>query len=304
MATGTTPRWLPRGSQDPTGNGLASNHHARVHVPRPGLAAPRHGPAVGRPRELGAGRGGDRRTPTATSARLLLDADADELKDTRNAQLCTFVTSLMVLDAVERSASNRASAPATASASTPRSRPPALSPSTTACASCASGPRRCTTPASTTPARWPPCSASTTTTSRSPAVGPTSDVWVANFNAPGQVVIAGSAEGVTRGGRGGQGAGRQEGHAAAGVRRVPHAVHDPGAGPPAQGHRRGQPARHRRADRLQRRRAPPRPGQRVGQPAVGAALQPGALEALPAGAVPARASRTTSSSARAACSPA
>jgi [acyl-carrier-protein] S-malonyltransferase len=35
-------------------------------------------------------------------ARLLLDADADELKDTRNAQLCTFVTSLMVVDAVER----------------------------------------------------------------------------------------------------------------------------------------------------------------------------------------------------------
>src|SRR5262245_47521104 len=34
--------------------------------------------------------------------RLLLDADADELKDTRNAQLTTFVASLMVLDAVER----------------------------------------------------------------------------------------------------------------------------------------------------------------------------------------------------------
>ncbi len=35
-------------------------------------------------------------------ARLLLDADADELKDTRNAQLTTFVSSLMVLDAAER----------------------------------------------------------------------------------------------------------------------------------------------------------------------------------------------------------
>ena len=33
---------------------------------------------------------------------LLLDADADSLKDTRNAQLTTFVSSLMVLDAVER----------------------------------------------------------------------------------------------------------------------------------------------------------------------------------------------------------
>lgn len=35
-------------------------------------------------------------------AHLLLDADADELRDTRNAQLTTFVSSLMVLDAVER----------------------------------------------------------------------------------------------------------------------------------------------------------------------------------------------------------
>lgn len=35
-------------------------------------------------------------------ARLLLDADANELRDTRNAQLTTFVSSLMVLDAVER----------------------------------------------------------------------------------------------------------------------------------------------------------------------------------------------------------
>jgi [acyl-carrier-protein] S-malonyltransferase len=34
--------------------------------------------------------------------KLLLDADADDLKDTRNAQLTTFVSSLMVLDAVER----------------------------------------------------------------------------------------------------------------------------------------------------------------------------------------------------------
>jgi len=33
---------------------------------------------------------------------LLLDADAEELRDTRNAQMTTFVSSLMVLDAVER----------------------------------------------------------------------------------------------------------------------------------------------------------------------------------------------------------
>lgn len=34
--------------------------------------------------------------------KLLLDADAEELRDTRNAQLTTFVSSLVVLDAVER----------------------------------------------------------------------------------------------------------------------------------------------------------------------------------------------------------
>src|SRR5687768_8728039 len=35
-------------------------------------------------------------------AHLLLDAEADELKETRNAQLSTYVASLVVLDAVER----------------------------------------------------------------------------------------------------------------------------------------------------------------------------------------------------------
>ena len=35
-------------------------------------------------------------------ARLLLDADADELTETRNAQLATFVLSMVILDAVER----------------------------------------------------------------------------------------------------------------------------------------------------------------------------------------------------------
>src|SRR5829696_1596967 len=35
-------------------------------------------------------------------AALLLDADAEDLRDTRNAQLTTYVSSLMVLDAVER----------------------------------------------------------------------------------------------------------------------------------------------------------------------------------------------------------
>ena len=35
-------------------------------------------------------------------ARLLLEADADELTQTRNAQLATFTLSLVALDAIER----------------------------------------------------------------------------------------------------------------------------------------------------------------------------------------------------------
>ncbi|NDH47040.1 MAG: acyltransferase domain-containing protein, partial [Acidimicrobiia bacterium] len=61
-------------------------------------------------------------------ARLLLDADADELKDTRNAQLTTFVSSHELVEVACRRAD--------------------------------------------------------------------ADVWVANFNAPGQIVIAGSPDGV------------------------------------------------------------------------------------------------------------
>ena len=128
---------------------------------------------------------------------LLLDADADELKDTRNAQLTTFVASLMVLDAVERLGiepgicaghslgeytalaatgslgfddglrlvTERASAMHDAGASAPGTMAAVLGLDDedveVAC-------RRAD-----------------------------SDVWVANFNAPGQVVIAGSVDGVS-----------------------------------------------------------------------------------------------------------
>ncbi|MEN9301198.1 MAG: malonyl CoA-acyl carrier protein transacylase [Actinomycetota bacterium] len=127
---------------------------------------------------------------------LLLDADADELKDTRNAQLTTFVASLMVLDAVERLGiepgicaghslgeytalaatgslgfddglrlvTERASAMHDAGSSAPGTMAAVLGLDDedveVAC-------RRAD-----------------------------SDVWVANFNAPGQVVIAGSLDGV------------------------------------------------------------------------------------------------------------
>ena len=51
--------------------------------------------------------------------------------------------------------------------------------------------------------------------------------WVANDNAPGQVVIAGTPDGVAAGSARGQGARRDAGHAAQRRRRVPHAAHAP-----------------------------------------------------------------------------
>ena len=134
-------------------------------------------------------------------ARLLLDADAEELRDTRNAQLTTFVSSLMVLDAVERLGiepsfcaghslgeytaltatgalgfdeavrlvAERADAMHVAGGENPGTMAAVLGLDDdqveVAC-------RRAD-----------------------------SDVWVANFNAPGQVVIAGSPEGVAAAGR-------------------------------------------------------------------------------------------------------
>jgi [acyl-carrier-protein] S-malonyltransferase len=63
---------------------------------RPGMGQP----WVGHPSWELVGEAG--RAVGVDVARLLLEADADELKRTDNAQLATFVTSLVVLDAVER----------------------------------------------------------------------------------------------------------------------------------------------------------------------------------------------------------
>lgn len=133
-------------------------------------------------------------------AHLLLDADADELRDTRNAQIATFLLSMIVLDAVERVGvdaaghaghslgeysaltasgaldfgdairlvSERAAAMQVAAANPPGTMAAVLGLEDAAVeGACAS-------------------------------VG--GDVWVANYNAPGQVVLAGSPEGVAAAG--------------------------------------------------------------------------------------------------------
>ena len=131
-------------------------------------------------------------------ARLLLDADADELRDTRNAQLTTFVSSLMVLDAVER-----------------------LGIEPSFCAGHSLGEYTALTAtgvlgfdegvrlvcersdAMHQAGIDNPGTMSAVLGLEDDQVDVAcrradSDVWVANFNAPGQVVIAGSAEGVAR----------------------------------------------------------------------------------------------------------
>ncbi|MFM8868285.1 MAG: ACP S-malonyltransferase [Ilumatobacteraceae bacterium] len=128
---------------------------------------------------------------------LLLDADADDLKDTRNAQLTTFVSSLMVLDAVERLGiepgicAGHSLGEYTALAAT-------------GALGFDEGLRLVTERASAMH------EAGTSAPGTMAAVlglddedvevacrRADSDVWVANFNAPGQVVIAGSLEGVS-----------------------------------------------------------------------------------------------------------
>jgi len=131
-------------------------------------------------------------------ARLLLDADADELKDTRNAQLTTFVSSLMVLDAVER-----------------------LGVEPSFCAGHSLGEYTALTATGALGfddgvrlvverAEAMHEAGQNNPGTMSAILGlddelvevacrrADSDVWVANFNAPGQIVIAGSAAGVAR----------------------------------------------------------------------------------------------------------
>src|SRR3954447_12825336 len=132
--------------------------------------------------------------------RLLLDADADELRDTRHAQLTTFVSSLMVLDAAERLG---------------------LEPSF--CAGHSLGEYTALTAtgalgfdegvrlvceradamhqaAVENPGTMAAVLGLDDDQVEVACRRADSDVWVANFNAPGQVVIAGSPEGVAAAG--------------------------------------------------------------------------------------------------------
>ncbi|MGA1158095.1 MAG: ACP S-malonyltransferase [Ilumatobacteraceae bacterium] len=131
-------------------------------------------------------------------ARLLLDADADELKDTRNAQLTTFVSSLVVLDAVERLGVDAGFCAGHS-----------LGEYTALCASGAlsfdEGVALVVERAAAMhdagqehPGTMAAVLGLDDEDVEVACRRADSDVWVANFNAPGQVVIAGSPAGVAR----------------------------------------------------------------------------------------------------------
>ena len=133
-------------------------------------------------------------------ARLLLDADADELRDTRNAQLTTFVSSLMVLDAVERLGIEP-------SFCAGHSLGEYTALTATGALSFEDGVRLVVERAdamheagATNPGTMAAVLGLDDDQVEVACRLADNDVWVANFNAPGQVVIAGSVDGVTRAG--------------------------------------------------------------------------------------------------------
>jgi len=160
-----------------------------VHLSRSGVAAIRDGRAwVDHPSWEVVARHRPRGRRDLES--LLLDAPMEELTRRPTHSLATFVLSLVVLDAIERLGLAPAPVRATVSASTPPSWRAGRCPSTTACASWSHAARR-----------WPMRRDAPGTMAALLGISDDDaeaacqrargDVWVANYNAPGQVVVAG-----------------------------------------------------------------------------------------------------------------
>src|ERR671912_2851331 len=133
-------------------------------------------------------------------AELLLEADAAELQQTRSSQLATFVLSLVVLDAVER----LGVAPAVAAG---HSLGEYTALTATGALSFSDGVRVVTArgeamqdAADDNPGTMAAVLGLEDDDVDAACRRADGDVWVANFNAPGQVVISGSAEAVGRAG--------------------------------------------------------------------------------------------------------
>ncbi len=129
--------------------------------------------------------------------KLLLDADADELRDTRNAQLTTFVSSLMVLDAAERLGIE-------ASYCAGHSLGEYTALTATGALQFADGVQLVISRADAmydagidNPGTMAAVLGLDDDQVDVACRRADADVWIANYNAPGQVVIAGSPDGVT-----------------------------------------------------------------------------------------------------------
>ncbi len=133
-------------------------------------------------------------------ARLLLEADAEELRQTRNAQLTTFVLSLVVLDAVERVG-------VTPALCAGHSLGEYTALTATGALSFADGVRVVVArgeamqeAADDNPGTMAAILGLDDDDADAACRRADGEVWVANFNAPGQVVIAGAADAVTAAG--------------------------------------------------------------------------------------------------------
>jgi [acyl-carrier-protein] S-malonyltransferase len=143
-------------------------------------------------------------------AALLLDADADQLRDTRNAQLTTFVSSLMVLDAVERlgvdagfcAGHSLGEYTALAATGALGFQEGVVLVSERAEAMHDAGTARLGTMAAVLGLDDDQVEVACNLAD--------AEVWVANFNAPGQVVIAGSPDGVESAGKHAKGLGAKK----------------------------------------------------------------------------------------------
>ena len=210
---------------------------------------------------------------------LLLRADAETLKQTRNAQLSTFVLSMVVLDAVSRVGVEAAGhaghslgeySALTASGAVDFADAVRLVTERGEAMQVAAEERE-----GTMAAVLGLDDDDVEIACRRVA----DDVWIANYNGPGQVVIAGSPEAVTQGRCRRQRARRETNDGAAGVGRVPHAVHGGRARSAAQGDRPDRDPRTAGHRHRQRRRPAAHRSVRMAEPAQRAAREPGALEA-------------------------
>ena len=234
---------------------------------------------------------------------LLLDADADELRDTRNAQLTTFVSSLMVLDAAERLGIEP-------SFCAGHSLGEYTALTATGALGFDDGVRLVIARADAmhdAGAENPGTMAAVlglddeqvdVACRRADA-----DVWIANYNAPGQVVIAGSPDGVAAAADHAKELGAKKVMPLPVSGRLPHAVHDQRPRPAPRGHRRGRPARRRGARRVQRRCPPPPARRRSGRACSPPSCRRPCDGSTSCSSSPTTASTSSSSSARAACSP-